>query len=185
MKTNAHATTRFLFIDRDGVINKRIVNGYVCSPVAFEFLPGVLKSFALFNTLFAKIIVVTNQQGIGKGLMTISDLQNIHKKMIRAIEKTGGRVDAVYFCTDLAGTNDSCRKPNPNMAYRAQADFPELDFEKSTMVGDSASDMLFGSNLGMETVFIGEPSTLKNVSPHAVFPDLWSFAQSLKNETEK
>ncbi len=185
MNTNTHANSRFLFVDRDGVINKRIVNGYVCSPVEFEFLPGVLKSFALFNKLFAKIIVVTNQQGIGKGLMTEGGLQDIHKEMIRTIEEAGGRVDAVYYCTDLAETNNNCRKPNLHMAYRAQADFPDIDFEKSIMVGDSASDMLFGSNVGMETVFIGEKSRIKNVSPHAVFSDLWSFAQSLKLETEK
>ena len=85
-----------LFLDRDGVINKKLENDYVKSWDEFEFLPGVLKSIQHFSQIFGKIVVVTNQQGIGKGLYTHEDLQNIHHKMIMEITNAGGRIDKVY-----------------------------------------------------------------------------------------
>jgi len=171
-----------LFIDRDGVINKRIFNGYVRSPDEFEFLPGVLESFVRFRQLFNKIIIVTNQQGVGKGMMTERQLQEIHRLMVAQIEKAGGKVDAIYYCTDLAEKQDNCRKPNTIMADKAKADFPDIDFRKSIMVGDSESDMLFGNHAGMKTVFIGEKNSLKKVLPNAALPDLPSFANSIKTK---
>ena len=168
-----------LFIDRDGVINRRIFNGYVSSVKEFEFLPGVLESFAVFNNFFNRIIVVTNQQGIGKGLMTENDLQKIHSFMIKEIEKQGGRIDGIYFCPDLADKPDNCRKPSTFLARQAKNDFPEIDFTKTIMVGDSESDILFGKNAGMKTAFIGDVSSLLNVVPDVWYNDLLSFARNL------
>ena len=71
-----------LFLDRDGVINTRLVDDYVKCWEDFEFLPGVLEAIKCFNKLFSTIVVVTNQQGIGKGLMKVETLNNIHKKMM-------------------------------------------------------------------------------------------------------
>ena len=98
---------------------------------------------------------MTNQQGIGKGLMTTEQLHTIHQSMLDKIREQGGRVDAVYFCPDLKSKPDNCRKPGIFMALQAQADFPEIDFSKSIMVGDSFSDMEFGRRTGMFTVYAG------------------------------
>ena len=147
-----------LFLDRDGVINKKIPNDYVKEVNEFHFLPGVLESIKVFNAIFNRIIVVTNQQGIDKERMTHEDLEVVHNHMLDIIEKTGGHIDQVYYCPHLAVYDPLCRKPNPGMALQAQKDFPEIDFKKSIMVGDSESDVVFGNNLGMKTVYIASKS---------------------------
>ena len=143
-----------LFLDRDGVINRRIPGAYVADVQEFEFLEAVREAMSYFSEFFGKIIVVTNQQGIGKGLMTEAQLSGVHAHMQAQIKQSGGRIDAIYYCPFLAKDNPECRKPNTGMAVQAQADFPEIDFEKSIMVGDSVTDMEFGLKLGMKTVFI-------------------------------
>jgi len=145
-----------LFLDRDGVINRRIVDDYVKKWDEFEFLEGVLDAIKIFNEKFGRIVVVTNQQGIGKGLMRIEDLELIHKKMLYEITYFKGRVDKVYFSPYLAAENHPTRKPQIGMALQAQKDFPEIDFSKSLMIGDSKSDIEFGKNAGMKTVCIGK-----------------------------
>lgn len=142
-----------LFLDRDGVINVHRINDYVKSWDEFEFLPGVLEAFPLFSKYFKHIIVVTNQRGIGKGLMTEEILLDIHHRMQVEIENRGGRIDKIYYCTDLSNESKN-RKPNSGMALQAKKDFPDIEFEKSIMVGDSQLDMEFGNRLGMKTIFI-------------------------------
>ena len=170
-----------LFLDRDGVINRRIRGGYVCEWEEFEFLHGVLDALALLNSRFQRIFVVTNQQGIGKGLMTESDLAQIHDRMYESIRESGGRLDAIYYCPSLARQDDFRRKPGPGMALQAKNEFPEIAFTRSIMVGDTVSDMEFGRALGMKTVWIqnedGEapPSEMAD----AAFPSLFHFALSV------
>ena len=143
-----------LFLDRDGVINRRLPGAYVKTWNQFDFLEGVLEAIAILALRFHPIIVVTNQQGIGKGLMSSHELELVHQKMIAAIEAAGGRIDAVYYCGDLSGNQPNCRKPNPSMAFQAKKKFPQLEFSDSIIVGDSLSDIEFGANLGMKTVLI-------------------------------
>ncbi len=143
-----------LFLDRDGVINQRIPGDYIKTVAEFQFLPGALEAIVEFSNHFDFIFIITNQQGIGKGLMTEKQLDEVHQHMLVAIDKAGGRIDQVYYCPKLAAQNPICRKPNPGMAHQAKADFPEIIFETSLMVGDSISDMEFGLNLGMGTAFI-------------------------------
>jgi len=169
-----------LFLDRDGVINRRPMGDYVKKWADFEFLPDVTEALAQLSEIFGRIIVVTNQQGIGKGLMTAGDLENIHKKMVKEIVNTGGRIDAVYFCPDLEDKPDNCRKPGTVMAERAKKDFPEIDFSKSMMAGDTENDLLFGRNAGMKTVLINTNQIdADNVPADFVFDDLLGFAKSV------
>lgn len=145
-----------LFLDRDGVINKKLENDYVKHWIEFEFLEGVIDALKSLNTRFGTIVVVTNQQGIGKGLYRTEDLELIHKNMIYEIEYLGGRIDKVYFSPYLNSENHPTRKPGIGMALAAKNDFPGIDFSKSIIVGDSLSDMEFGRNAGMKTAFISE-----------------------------
>ena len=143
-----------LFLDRDGVINRRIIDDYVKTLADFIFLEKVPESIKLLSKFFGRIFIVTNQQGIGKGLMTVDDLHLVHQYLVKEIESVGGRIDQIYFCPELAEANHPDRKPEIGMALKAKNDFPEINFSKSIMVGDSISDMEFGLNAGMKNVFI-------------------------------
>jgi histidinol-phosphate phosphatase family protein len=144
-----------LFLDRDGVINRRIMDGYVQTINEFDILPGVLDAITKFTNQFQRIFIVTNQQGIGKGLMTHRQLTNIHNHLIDEISKNNGNIDAVYYAPQLVAENSNFRKPKIGMALKAKVEFPEVDLSKSIMIGDSVSDMQFGKNAGMTTIFIG------------------------------
>ncbi len=167
-----------LFLDRDGVINVRIIDDYVKNINEFDFLSGVLDAMKVFAEKFGKVIVVTNQQGVGKGLMTLQDVNMIHNFMRKKIADKQGRVDAIYVCPQLKSDPDNFRKPNPRMAYMAQRDFPEINLNKSIMIGDSNSDMEFGRNAGMYTISIGDE--VPKTSSHDNFNSLLDFAKSLK-----
>ena len=155
-----------LFLDRDGVINVRKMGGYITNPSEFEFLPGVKEAISFFTGKFHKIIVVTNQQGISKGLMSESNLNEIHRYMINELKKENGVIDKCYFASELKSNEAKLRKPNSGMAYLAQIDFPTIDFKKSIMIGDTDTDVLFGINLGMKTIRI------KTVEPISIDADL-------------
>lgn len=163
-----------LFLDRDGVINVRKHNEYVRTPEEFVFIPGVTNALAVLSQIFPRIVVVTNQQGIGKGLYSIDDLHSIHKKMVGEIERSGGRIDAIYFAPQLSSENSKMRKPGTGMAIEAQAQFPEIDFSKSIMVGDTISDMEFGRNSGMKVVLCTPESLNFQADMH--FNSLEEFA---------
>jgi len=148
-----------LFLDRDGVINKRKVGGYIQTVDEFEFLPGAKEAISEFSKIFGRIIIVTNQQGIGKGLFHENDLQQIHTYMVEQIRQSSGRIDAIHYCPELAVDDPKCRKPNTGMAIEAKKQFPEIDFAKSIMIGDSPSDMEFGKRIGMKCVGVGDRVT--------------------------
>ena len=171
-----------LFLDRDGVINQRIVEGYVTKPEEFEFIDGVQEALKICTGIFQNIVVVTNQQGIGKGLMNKEDLHAVHEKMLSRVKESNGRIDKVYFCPDLKEYQPLCRKPQVGMALQAQKDFPEINLKKSVMVGDTLNDMIFGRRLNMLTVLVGEDQTLAKDHYEFIdysFDNLFQFAQTI------
>lgn len=147
-------TSWCLFLDRDGVINTRKFGGYIEHVDEFEFINGSDIAIAELSQLFQHTFVVTNQQGIGKGIMTEGNLSEIHRYMCAKIEELGGKIDCCYFAPDLASPENQLRKPNTGMGIAAKRDFPTVNFQKSVMVGDSDSDIEFGTRLGMKTVRI-------------------------------
>ena len=172
-----------LFLDRDGVINTELPADYVKHWGEFQFEPGALNAIATCSKIFGYIIIVTNQRGIGAGLMTEGDLHFIHEKMLEEIEKSGGRIDAIFHCSDVDRTS-SRRKPHPYMGLQAKEQFPAIDFKKSIIAGNSLSDMEFGVGLGMKTVFIDDKKALKGVRLEHMdhlFESLQEFAETLNN----
>jgi D-glycero-D-manno-heptose 1,7-bisphosphate phosphatase len=168
-----------LFLDRDGVINKRVYGGYITKVEDFHFIEGVLEKFSVLNSLFKNVIVVTNQQGVSKGLMCIEDLEDIHNYMLYKLEEHNGYISKVYVATGLKNEHDFQRKPNPYMGLQAKSDFPEIIFSKSIMVGDTDSDILFGSNLGMMTVRIDDGVEPINFTADFIFKSLEEFCNYL------
>lgn len=170
-----------LFLDRDGVLNHEKNNDYVLNWDEFRFYDDTLQALASLNKHFKHIVLVTNQKGVGKGVMRLEDLTQIHTNMLNAIEASGGRIDRIYFCSDLADDSPN-RKPQPGMAFQAKQDLPDIDFNKSVMVGNRPSDMRFGRNAGMHTVY------LATTHPETAFPhpdidlrfnSLFEFAQAI------
>lgn len=168
-----------LFLDRDGVINKKIDDDYVRSIDQFEWLPGAREAISKLSAHFGKTIIITNQQGVGKGLMTGEAVEHIHSHIISSIRDSGGKIDAVYYAPHLKSDNSALRKPNTGMALLAKQDFPDIEFVKSVVVGDSISDMEFGRRAGMKTAFILNGKSAPAVNPliDDCFNDLPSFAE--------
>lgn len=165
-----------LFLDRDGVLNRKIDHDYVRNWQQFEFLPGVKDALAVFAQKFGRIVIVTNQRGVGRGLMSETDLHEIHMQLMDEVEQAGGRIDAIFYCPDITDEGSTHRKPKPGMAFDAKNLFPEIDFSKSIIVGDSGSDMEFGKNLGMITVLIGDkPKPAADI----LLPSLIKFSETL------
>jgi len=164
-----------LFLDRDGVINKKRNDDYVKSWDQFIFLPKVLAALKELKKYYSPIIIVTNQQGIGKGLMSEHDLKSIHQQMNRIIRKRGGKIDSVFYCPDLSDPPSFCRKPNTGMGLKAKYLFPGIQWNRSIMVGDSVSDVQFGKNLGMQSVLLDQEMEDPSGQADFVFKDLMDF----------
>ncbi|MET0635198.1 MAG: HAD-IIIA family hydrolase [Chitinophagaceae bacterium] len=170
-----------LFLDRDGVINVDHPGTYIFVPDDFVFLPGAPQLFKKLTDIFKYIIVTTNQRGVGRKLMTDADLDLINNGMLASIAAVGGEIKKVYSATALEN-NDWLRKPNPGMAIEAKKDFPDIDLSRSIMIGNNISDMEFGKNAGMYTIFVLTTSpevTLPHPDIDMIFPTLADFAKAL------
>ena len=173
-----------LFLDLDGVINQKLEGDYVKTWDEFKFCVNALEAIAKLSKAYDKIIIVTNQRGVGKGVMSEVDLIEIHSNMVSEIINASGRIDSIYYCTDVHDGSPN-RKPNIGMALQAKQDFPEIEFFNSVMVGDSISDMEFARKLGMKRVFISIKN-LNELDIHELnfdlkFDSLITFAENVKN----
>jgi D-glycero-D-manno-heptose 1,7-bisphosphate phosphatase len=151
-------TLRTVFLDRDGVLNRKLPEGrYITTCSEFQPLPGVPQAIARLNRAGLRVVVVSNQRGIARGLYTADDVRQIHASFQSELQSQGAHIDAFYFCPHDAHQCD-CRKPLPGLFLQARADFPEIAAASSIMIGDSLSDIEFGHRLGMTTVFLeGDP----------------------------
>lgn len=161
-----------LFLDRDGVINIEKDGSYIFSKDEFQFYDGVLPALEKATAAFDYIFVVTNQRGVGRGMMTEDALTLIHDYMHAEVKKAGGRFDAIYYAI-ATDSNHSHRKPNIGMALEAQKKYPDINFAESVMVGNNLSDMEFGKRMGMNTVFLSTTQSAF-VLPHALIDEQYS-----------
>jgi D-glycero-D-manno-heptose 1,7-bisphosphate phosphatase len=141
-----------VFLDRDGVINRRLPGDYVKSWSEFEFLPGAVEALAELRSAGLLTVVVTNQRGIARGLVSRESVDAVHQRMQRELEASDARVDAIYLCPDMDGP---MRKPAPGMLLAAANDHA-LDLSQSVIVGDSVSDLRAGAAAGARCVLVAE-----------------------------
>ena len=170
-----------LFLDRDGVINEQKEGGYILNWEEFVFYDGVKEAMQVFSKKFKHICIITNQRGVGKGEMSLQDLNIIHQNLKTEVAAVGGRIDKIYFCTEQESTS-ACRKPNTGMALQAKQDYPSINFAKTIMVGNSPGDMEFGKNIGATTVFLNTTNNAINELDKRVdycFTTLLDFAKTL------
>ena len=149
-----------LFLDRDGVINKKLERRYVTNFDEFVFVKNSDIAIRKLHKIFKRILVVTNQQGIGKGIMTKDDLNLLHLQMQRKLSVDFDLIDKIYFCPCLEVENCNCRKPKTGMLENAKLDFPEMKIEDSFLVGDSDSDIIAGKKFGLSTIKVSSEFTL-------------------------
>lgn len=177
-----------LFLDRDGVINEEKHDAYVNHLSEFIFYPQAEAAIALLSPLFYKTIVVTNQKGVGRGITPTGELERIHAHMIASIEKAGGHIHQIYFCTDLDNASPN-RKPNPGMAFQARQADPYIDLSKSIMIGNNASDMNFGRNAGIAcNILLTTTKPLEAVDASLYdfyFATLYEAAVFIKQQTQQ
>ncbi len=172
-----------LFLDRDGVINEESTtkHEYILKWEEFRFMQGAKEAIKIFTEKFGLIVIATNQRCVGLGLITEDGLQLILNNMAAEIADIGGKINGFYYAPD-EDREAINRKPQIGMALQAKADFPQIDFAKSIMVGNRVSDMGFGKNAGMKTVFVATTDP-EVASPHPLidlrFDDLISFAKAL------
>lgn len=167
---------KVIFLDRDGVINKKAPEGdYIKSWKEFHFLEKVPEAIHIFNDLGFRVIVVSNQRGIARGLMAISDVNYIHEQINKQISAYKAHIDAFFVCPHEKGTCH-CRKPDIGLFLQSEQIFP-VDKLHSFMMGDSITDIEAGHNFGIRSVAIGKP--LENAEFY--FPNLFQAAKYIMN----
>jgi histidinol-phosphate phosphatase family protein len=139
-----------LFLDRDGVLNLKIDNGYVLHPSDIEILPGIPEFLSWANEKFNQILVLTNQRCVGRHLLSLKDLEIINREINKI---TGSRIDKFYFCPHLEKDACKCRKPKDGMFLKAIEDY-NIYLSASWMIGDSETDLIPAKKLGINTMFV-------------------------------
>jgi histidinol-phosphate phosphatase family protein len=146
-----------VFLDRDGVLNRKPREGdYVKHWGEFAWLPGALDALRRLHEAGALLVVITNQQGVAKGVMKLGDVNAIHERLRILGQLAGAPLAGIYVCPHREGTC-KCRKPALGLFRAARKDMPQISFKHSVVVGDSASDVEAGQKLGAKTVLIGTP----------------------------
>jgi D-glycero-D-manno-heptose 1,7-bisphosphate phosphatase len=147
-----------VFLDRDGVINRKAPteDEYITRWEEMHIIPGVVEAIVLLNRAGFRVIVVSNQRCIAKGLLTTIELDAIHQRMCRELGVAGAKIDGVYYCPHEEQPPCSCRKPEPGMLFAA-ADEHQLDLTSSWMIGDSEKDVAAGRSAGCRTARILRP----------------------------
>lgn len=162
-----------ILFDRDGIVNERIIDGYVRRVEEFHFLKPFLNAFKTVKDKGYKTYLITNQQGVGKGLMTEDDLHTIHDHMQASLyNNIGIEFDGIYYCTDLANTGSKRRKPQPGMLLEAIKE-NNLNIDLCWFIGDSLSDVEAGNRANMNTILVNKSWGYRGKeSPTIHIPDL-------------
>jgi D-glycero-D-manno-heptose 1,7-bisphosphate phosphatase len=159
--------TPIVFLDRDGVVNRRAPDGdYIRSWAEFEFMPGAIEALAELCRRGALPIIVTNQRGIARGLMSDADVADIHRRMTDVLAENGVHLGGIYVCPHEAGSCD-CRKPSVGLFRNAQRDRPSISLAAADLVGDSLVDLMAGQRLDMRVWLVGERSERDQVAADA------------------
>lgn len=166
-----------VFLDRDGVLNDN-PGGFITEVRAFSLLPGVPQALARLTQAGYLNLVITNQSGIGRGLLPLSILEEMHRLLKEKVAQAGGKIDGIYYCPHPPEEECVCRKPSPYLILQAVQDL-NICLEKSFLIGDSERDILAGRRAGCKKSFLvlsGNPEA-KNWScwenpPDGVFKDL-------------
>ncbi len=159
-----------VLLDRDGVLNQDS-DAFIKTPDEFVMLEGAAEAVARLNAAGHTVAIVTNQSGIGRGLLTEDMLQNIHNKLKSALQEKGGHVDAIFYCSDPPWNATPRRKPGPGMLQEAMAQF-RAGPEDCVMIGDSLRDLQAAATLNIKRILVrtgkGQKTQAKGLSPEVL-----------------
>jgi D-glycero-D-manno-heptose 1,7-bisphosphate phosphatase len=174
---------KLIILDRDGVIN-RDSDRFIKSPEEWRPLPGSLEAIARLTQWGCRVVVATNQSGIGRGLLDMDTLNAIHDKMVKAVALAGGRIDSIFFCPHAADAICACRKPRPGMLYEIAQRY-HVDLAGVPVIGDSLRDLQAAVAVGAQPILVltgkgaktrDDPELPRQTQ---VFPDLAAAAAHL------
>ena len=160
---NSNVKGSAIFLDRDGLINRRRANDYVLDWSQFIFIPGIRAALKQISTLGLPMIVISNQAAVGKGLLSSTDLREITIKMREVLLEDGTPLAAAYYCIHRQDENCICRKPKPGLLQAAAEDF-NIDLSRSVFIGDSETDLQAARAAGCVPVLFGSEITLRPTS---------------------
>ena len=165
-----------VFLDRDGTLN--FDPGYLSKAEDFKFLPKVKRALKLLAENGLELFVISNQSGIGRGLITQDDLKKIHRKMKRELKKKGVTFKDIFVCPHSPSDQCSCRKPSPKLIFKAARQY-RINLWNSYIVGDKWSDVQTGLRAGLQTVLVASNKAQSDgmIRPHHVAKDLFGAAQ--------
>ena len=141
-----------VLLDRDGTIN--VDTHYLSRPAEVVLLPGVLEGLRQLQKMGLPLVIITNQSAIGRGFLTESGLEAVHRRLLILLSEGGVTIDMIYYCPHRPEEMCNCRKPHPELALRAAAEL-NGDLHRSFMVGDKPSDIEFGRTIGARTLLVG------------------------------
>ncbi len=143
---------KLVILDRDGVINFDSAQ-FIKNPAEWKPIPGSLEAIAQLNQSGYKVVVATNQSGVGRGLFDMDTLNQIHEKMHKALYTLGGRIDAIFYCPHAADSDCDCRKPKPGMFKRISQTL-NIDLNGVPAIGDSLRDLQAGAAVGCQPILV-------------------------------
>lgn len=162
---------RALFLDRDGVINVSPRSRFITDWKQFQFCKGTLQALRMIRRHGFRVIIISNQSGVGRGIMSRTQLTEITDKMKKTIQQAGGKLDAVYYCTHRPKEGCSCRKPAVGLLKRAAQKF-SINLTRSFIVGDDERDIVMGHRAGCRTILaLSGKQTRKTAKRLAIPPD--------------
>lgn len=169
-----------IILDRDGVINADS-DDYIKSPDEWHALPGSLEAIATLSKAGHKVVVATNQSGVGRGYYDLNMLQKIHEKMQTELAKHGGKLTGIYFCPHTPDDRCHCRKPEPGLLEKIKADFPE-EFSNAVLIGDSYRDLQAAHKMKIKAILVktgnGKKTLEKNKDEiNEVYDDLKAYVK--------
>ena len=144
---------KVLFIDRDGVINVDLLGDYIKSWNEFQFEPGAVEALRKITNAGYKIVIISNQAGIGDGIFGEDSLWDVHRRMLGELEKAGVKIHAAYYCLHGKQAGCKCRKPETGLFEQAARTL-KFDKEKTFFIGDKCTDIEAGKRFGLKTIFV-------------------------------
>lgn len=164
---------KIIFLDRDGVISIFTPNDFIKSWEEFEFVPEAIEGVKILTDMGYKVVIISNQSGVGKGVFSKEALEEITENMKKVLRENGTDIFKVYYCTHSEDENCNCRKPKPGLFYQAKEEIGNIDFSKTFFIGDSERDIIAGKTVGTKTILVlsGQTKTKEETEKWKIKPD--------------